>query len=39
VHFMQRIRDEKKFESFDALTTQIQKDVETARDFFKQAQQ
>ena len=39
VHFMQRIRDEKKFESFEALTTQIQKDVETARDFFKQAQQ
>jgi riboflavin kinase/FMN adenylyltransferase len=37
VHFMQRIRDEKKFESFEALTTQIQKDVEKARDFFKQA--
>lgn len=31
VHFIERIRDEKKFESFDALREQIQHDAEQAR--------
>jgi riboflavin kinase/FMN adenylyltransferase len=31
VHVVERIRDEKKFENFDALVTQIRADIETAR--------
>jgi len=34
VAFLHKIRDEMKFESLDALKTQIAKDVEVARDFF-----
>jgi riboflavin kinase/FMN adenylyltransferase len=31
VHFLERIRDERKFESFDALREQILRDAEQAR--------
>ena len=34
VEFLHKIRDEMKFESLDALKTQIAADVEVARDFF-----
>ena len=36
VEFCSRIRDEKKFESFDALKVQIQQDAQVARDYFEQ---
>lgn len=35
VNFLQRIRDERKFESFDALREQIVRDAEQARAFFR----
>ena len=35
VNFLKRIRDEKKFDSLDALSAQIRKDIEVARDLFK----
>ncbi len=35
VQFLQKIRDEIKFENLDALKAQIGKDVETAKDYFK----
>ena len=35
VNFLKRIRDEKKFNSLDALSSQIRKDIEVARDLFK----
>lgn len=35
VDFVERIRDEHKFESFDALRAQIQRDVERARDILR----
>ncbi|HQN64117.1 MAG TPA: bifunctional riboflavin kinase/FAD synthetase [Methylophilus sp.] len=35
VEFLQKIRDEQKFESLDALKAQIAKDIDVARDFFK----
>ena len=34
VEFLHKIRDEMKFESLDALKTQIGKDVAVARSFF-----
>jgi len=34
VEFHHKLRDEKKFESFDALKQQIQKDSEQAKAFF-----
>lgn len=34
VNFLQRIRDERKFESFEALRDQIDRDAEQARGFF-----
>ena len=34
VDFVERIRDEHKFESFDALRAQIQRDVQRARESF-----
>ena len=37
VEFMAKIRDEQKFESFDALKTQINSDAETARKWFSSA--
>ncbi len=36
VDFVHRIREERRFESFDALKQQILKDAEQARQFFKQ---
>ncbi len=36
VEFLQKIRDERKFESLDALKAQIALDIEVARNFFKQ---
>jgi riboflavin kinase/FMN adenylyltransferase len=33
--FLKRLRDEKKFESVDALREQIGKDVERAKRFFR----
>ena len=35
VQFLQKIREEMKFESLDALKAQIAKDVEVAKDYFK----
>ncbi len=35
VNFLERIRDEKKFNSLDDLSSQIRKDIEVARDIFK----
>ena len=35
VNFLKRIRDEKKFNSLDALSSQIRKDIEVALDLFK----
>jgi riboflavin kinase/FMN adenylyltransferase len=35
VRFLKKLRDEKRFDSFDALTTQIWQDIESARAFFK----
>ncbi|MDJ0884479.1 MAG: bifunctional riboflavin kinase/FAD synthetase [Desulfobacterales bacterium] len=35
VNFLKRIRDEIKFNSLDALSSQIRKDIEVARDLFK----
>ncbi len=35
VNFLQHIRDERKFESFDALREQIDRDAEQAREFFR----
>ena len=37
VDFLQRIREERRFESFDALKLQIERDVVAARDFFATA--
>ncbi len=37
VVFKQKIRDEQKFDSFEQLKEQIKLDVQTAKDFFKQA--
>lgn len=36
VEFLHKIRDEMKFDSLDALKAQIARDVESARNFFKQ---
>ncbi len=36
VEFCRRLRDERKFESFDALKQQIQRDAEQARQFFSE---
>ncbi len=35
VNFLKRIRDEEKFDSLDALSSQIRKDIEVARKLFK----
>jgi riboflavin kinase/FMN adenylyltransferase len=35
VLFLKKIRDEKKFESYEALSIQIKKDLDRAREFFK----
>ena len=34
VHFLHKLRDEMKFDSFDALTAQIARDVKTTQDYF-----
>lgn len=39
IFFVSKIRDEKRFESLDALVAQIRKDVETAKDILKKAKQ
>lgn len=36
VEFLQKIREEQKFDSLDALKAQIARDIEVARNFFKQ---
>ena len=36
VEFCQKLRDEKKFESFDALKQQIERDADQARRFFRE---
>ncbi len=38
VEFLHKIREEKKFDSLDALKTQIKADIVVARDFFNQPQ-
>jgi riboflavin kinase/FMN adenylyltransferase len=35
VNFLERIRDEQKFDNLEALAAQIRKDIEVARHLFK----
>lgn len=39
VEFLKRLRDEKKFDSVESLKTQIQTDIEQAKEYFRQKQE